>query len=1387
MILLVCVLAVSTAAKEFSDMSGHWSDTFVDYGVQKGYINGYDDGTFRPDRTVTRAEFSKMINTALGIKSESEAQFSDVKKSDWFYNEVLKAVYAGYVGGYEDGSFRPNNTITRQEAAVILYRVTLPTAAKADLSMFADGKDVADWAKDAIGAMAAKGYISGDDYKRVTPNGALTRGAAAKLIYQVLENENIHSDNVTATKNSSKFSETIIVGDVVANEENAQIELDNCRVFGNLIINADGVTVELNGTTINSIENNALEGCEISADDESSVKNGVVMNEQGTLSGDVFGEVYLRSEDFATVELVGDFTTVNAESSAIIRVDGNLGMLNVTDGVNLVVQKGNIEKLTVDKNAENAIITLSSGVVVENATVNASCTFMGKGVIKSAYNAVTGVKYETIPEELSGKGVTDSEGNAVGKMAAPTITPANGKTDVSRNSSVTIAFDKATYDKNGDALTESYVKSNIKLRKSSASGTVVSCEVAITSGKRISLIPESTLAAGTKYYVVVTEGAFVDADGNVNEAFQSYFTTSEDSVTTTGNVTITPENGETGVAVDDKIKIVFSEAMYRPNKNTLTEAYLKSSAIELREGSSTGSIVDYSATISSNRTITITPERTLSPATKYYIIILSGSMANSKGDTVSKKTSYFTTENTLIPTVTPKSGATNVSSETGITIEFDTAVTNMSGGAVTSSYLVGNVVELRQKSASGTAVDFTARISSDKKTITITPDDELLKGTKYYVIINDSTLKNSKGAVNEKVSSYFTTASAMAPIVTPENTKNNVSTSTDITVYFGEPIYTTSSASTRKAVTASYIEEKQAVLLRKNTASGSIIDCDIDVDSDGVITLTPKDALLEDVKYYVVVKNKMFYNESGKYNSASSTYFTTSDVIAVEFTPADEETDVEVDDNIKVYFDENVYQANGSALTATYVANNVLELHEGDENGDTVSFAVTLSSDKRTITLNPYEDLEGDTTYTIVLVAGSLVNSDDVENGKVVSTFTTEASADTAVIITPKDNEKGVSVSTNITVEFASKIYRQGGGEVTQTYAEENIYLTKGSSSSNKVEAELVMSKDGKTFTIIPEENLAVNTTYYVKVISGKFQYADDTKVPSKNVDFTTGSGAPVLSKFEKDTVGATSAVFVATSDTTGTLYITATPKSGDTVEASVPVTKDITKTFTLKGLEPDTDYTVKAYVKSSSATTSATKTVTIATTSAFDAKIEEITDSTVTLNVDAYSAGKLTVTYRNIATNEEETPFKNNIFTAGQSKEVIIKDLESETDYEITATFVCDGTGEEPIIVTETITTEKAIDFLAISRILIMDADGELYEAEIDEFAANAVIPETKSIRISVFANANTIVKINGKSVSAGDYSDAINVTSDGEMTVSIVLTHGGKNAVYDLTVKMS
>ena len=113
------LLAVGASAAKLTDIEKHWGKEYIEYGVEKGYISGFEDNTFRPDEKVTRAQFAKMINGAVNISSSASVSFDDVAKKDWFYTDIQKAQYAAYVLGYEnkDGSFsylRGRSTHTMQ-------------------------------------------------------------------------------------------------------------------------------------------------------------------------------------------------------------------------------------------------------------------------------------------------------------------------------------------------------------------------------------------------------------------------------------------------------------------------------------------------------------------------------------------------------------------------------------------------------------------------------------------------------------------------------------------------------------------------------------------------------------------------------------------------------------------------------------------------------------------------------------------------------------------------------------------------------------------------------------------------------------------------------------------------------------------------------------------------------------------------------------------------------------------------------------------------------------------------------------------------------------------------------------------------------------------------
>ncbi len=124
--LLAFTVASAVAPKSFSDLSSkHWCyEKIMDF-LDREYIDGYEDGTFRADNTITRAEFVKIVNNFFGYDSTNKNvdKFSDVNSGDWFAGYVAEAVRRGYIEGYPDGSFRPQKSIRRQEATVILSRI----------------------------------------------------------------------------------------------------------------------------------------------------------------------------------------------------------------------------------------------------------------------------------------------------------------------------------------------------------------------------------------------------------------------------------------------------------------------------------------------------------------------------------------------------------------------------------------------------------------------------------------------------------------------------------------------------------------------------------------------------------------------------------------------------------------------------------------------------------------------------------------------------------------------------------------------------------------------------------------------------------------------------------------------------------------------------------------------------------------------------------------------------------------------------------------------------------------------------------------------------------------------------------------------------------------
>ncbi|WP_285855316.1 InlB B-repeat-containing protein [Paenibacillus cellulositrophicus] len=185
-------------AKTFADVEGHWSKQAVNDMASRMIVKGSDENHYNPDAVITPAELAAIVVRALGLSDNgSGTTFSDVNSADWYAGAVAKAVEYGLIEGYDNRTFAPNRTITRQEALVIMSRAMNLAGLESDgvdaeslLSSFADRTAVASWAKPAMAAAVKNGLVEGSA-GGLNPTGNLTRAETAAIVQRFLIKANL--------------------------------------------------------------------------------------------------------------------------------------------------------------------------------------------------------------------------------------------------------------------------------------------------------------------------------------------------------------------------------------------------------------------------------------------------------------------------------------------------------------------------------------------------------------------------------------------------------------------------------------------------------------------------------------------------------------------------------------------------------------------------------------------------------------------------------------------------------------------------------------------------------------------------------------------------------------------------------------------------------------------------------------------------------------------------------------------------------------------------------------------------------------------------------------------------------------------------------------------
>ncbi|CAN1213095.1 Parallel beta-helix repeat protein [Tumidithrix helvetica PCC 7403] len=177
-----------------SDVKGHWAEKYITALADRGIIKGFNDGKFRPEDPVTRAQFAAIVNSAFPTKQTIRpvTTFSDVPANFWASTAIQQANAKGFIAGYPNLTFRPAENITRTQVIISLVNGWQLSGGNSNIlgNFYQDAAQIPSYARDAIAtATLNKLVVNYPDIKMLAPNRNATRAEVAAIIYQTLSRQ----------------------------------------------------------------------------------------------------------------------------------------------------------------------------------------------------------------------------------------------------------------------------------------------------------------------------------------------------------------------------------------------------------------------------------------------------------------------------------------------------------------------------------------------------------------------------------------------------------------------------------------------------------------------------------------------------------------------------------------------------------------------------------------------------------------------------------------------------------------------------------------------------------------------------------------------------------------------------------------------------------------------------------------------------------------------------------------------------------------------------------------------------------------------------------------------------------------------------------------------
>lgn len=422
--LVVSQVSIVTAAE--SDMEGHWAKESVQQWLDMGLANGYPDGSFKPNQDITRAEFVTLLDNVFGFIRTNADAYKDVDANAYYAEAVYGASTADVITGY-NGNFRPNDPITREEAATAVARAyQLSEPAGMDYLEFTDAIAVSTWAEDAVQALVEEGYMQGVGSNMLDPKSNITRASALTLIGNVFGTYVSEAKEVTGVINGNLFiaSDDVVLKDaevkgsvfVAPSVGNGDVTIDSTTIDGELVAMGGGEnSIRLFNSIVSQLIVKKVGGkVRVYAEGTSRINNVALYSgaklEEGSGTGTLFNNVeILNSRSNEVVTLAGKFAKVN-----VLRSIPELNVLN-----------GTIDEMDFAGESDNTKVNLSLGAVIRELRLKTRVEIEGSGkIIKATVeksNSIIDVTVEQVRIEgdnvvvkVDGKDVNQDVDNPTG-------------------------------------------------------------------------------------------------------------------------------------------------------------------------------------------------------------------------------------------------------------------------------------------------------------------------------------------------------------------------------------------------------------------------------------------------------------------------------------------------------------------------------------------------------------------------------------------------------------------------------------------------------------------------------------------------------------------------------------------------------------------------------------------------------------------------------------------------------------------------------------------------------------------------------------------------------------------------------------------------------------